>query len=76
MQMNLTVTCKLSLRISELVPVRQDGTMFRESSDRHTTNPAMQFTICYQLGFNLIIIHFSVYNFTCQEVINEEHIIS
>jgi len=41
-----TVTCKLSLRISELVPVWQDGTMLRESSERHTTNLAMQFTIC------------------------------
>ena len=34
-----------SLRISELVPVRKDGTMLRESSERHATNPAMQFTI-------------------------------
>ena len=49
--LTITVTCKLSLRISELVPVRQDGTMLRESSVRHTTNPAMQFTICYGLFF-------------------------
>ena len=48
----LTENCKLSLRISELVPVRQDGTMLRESSERRTTNPAMQFTICYGLGFH------------------------
>ena len=47
----VTVTCKLSLRISELVPVREDGTMLRESSERHTTNPAMQFTICCSLCF-------------------------
>ena len=52
----LTVTCKLSLRISELVPVRQDGTMLRESSERHTTNPAMQFTICCVVVFLIVIV--------------------
>ena len=56
----VTVTCKLSLRISELVPVRQDGTMLRESSERHTTNPAMQFTICYALLFILHYLFFHI----------------
>ena len=43
--LSLTVTCKLSLRISELVPVRKDGTMLRESSERHRTNPACNLQI-------------------------------
>ncbi len=44
----------LSGRISESVPVRQDGTMLRESSVRHTKNPAMQFTICYATLFFIV----------------------
>ena len=55
-KLGITVTCKLSLRISELVPVREDGTMLRESSVRHTTNPAMQFTICYAQFFYLFLM--------------------
>ena len=38
--------CKLLLRISKSVSVRQDMTLKKEAETTHRTNPAMQFTIC------------------------------
>jgi hypothetical protein len=41
----------LSGRISKSVSVRQGMTVKKGAETTHTTEPAMQFAICYQLGF-------------------------
>ena len=50
----VTITCKLSGRISESVPVRQDMTVKKGAETTHTTAPAMQFVRHWLLFFTLI----------------------
>jgi hypothetical protein len=44
--------CMLSLRISESVPVREDGTAMRESAVEIRTDPALKYALYYGLVFN------------------------